>query len=178
MKIYYLFVIFFLFLCIFACKTVDDINDGGNSIKDETADNIDRRTTFVIDEKTINDDDLRMHMKNLFDYIEEIIARGDYGAWYSSLSTAYKNYLNDRTVLKKMSSDSDILNNKGIILKTPKDYFEYVVIEARTREEKVLKFKDFKYIDKNHVKVICQRGENERFQYNFIFEDNCWKLDR
>jgi hypothetical protein len=155
------------------CKTENHIIDDK---KDATEDKVDKRTTFIIDEKKLNDDVLKEHMKNLFNYIEEIIARGDYTAWYNSLSASYKSYLNDGVNLKKMSSDSDILTNKGIILKSPKDYFEYVVIEAR--EGQILKFKDFKFIDLHHVKVIYERYEKERFEYNFIFEDSSWKLDR
>ena len=74
-----------------------------------------------------------------------------------------------------MSKRSDYLANKGIVLQSPEEYFRMVVIEAREGEK--LRFFDYKYIDKAHVKVICV-NDFGKFSYNFVYEDNMWKLDR
>jgi hypothetical protein len=174
LKNFLFFGFFLIVLCsFFMCKSENNVVKDD---KDRTSDKVDQRTVFIIDEKRTNDDDLSLHMKNLFNYIEEFIATGNFNGWYNSLSQKYKNYINDQTNLKKMSVDSDILSNKGITLKSPKDYFEFVVIQSR--EGQILKFKDFKVVDKTHAKVIYERYEKERFEYDFIFENNSWKLDR
>jgi len=118
---------------------------------------------------------LKIHMKTLFNYIENIIAKADYEKWYESISGNYKKFLNDPLNLKKIANSSDYLKNRKIELKSPKDYFEYVVIPSR--ENGLLKFFDCELITKNHVKVICF-DKNEKLIYDFIFEENLWRIDR
>lgn len=142
---------------------------------DETT-KIDKRMQFVIDRDKITEDELKRHMNNLFSAIEEKIATGNFDGWYNSLTKDYKYYLNDPKNLKKMSEDSDFLSNRNIKLASPKDFFLYVVIEAR--RGKSLKFYDYKYIDKFNVKVVCLLDESLKFTYNFKYEDDSWKLDR
>ncbi|MBP7552444.1 MAG: hypothetical protein KA885_03385 [Spirochaetes bacterium] len=140
-----------------------------------TSTTIDERLDFVIDDKTPKDV-LRKYMEDLFNYIEEKISRADFDGWYSSLSKTYISYINNKKDLTKLSTQSDFLANRGIVLQGPKDFFEFVVIQAR--EGKKLKFYDYKYIDKNNVKVICELDQYGKFDYNFVFEDGFWKLDR
>ncbi|MBQ3922898.1 MAG: hypothetical protein II707_06330 [Spirochaetales bacterium] len=134
----------------------------------------DKRLKFTISDN-MSKDALRRHMQNLFSYIEEKISSGDFNVWFGSLTKAYRNYISDNKTLELMSKRSDYLANKGIVLKTPEDYFRMVVIEAREGEK--LRFFDYKYIDKTHVKVICV-NDFGKFSYNFVYEDNMWKLDR
>ena len=63
-----------------------------------------------------------------------------------------------------------------ISLKNSKDFFEYVVIQAR--EGRSLRFVDYQYIDRQHVKVFCELEGLGKFTYNFTFENGSWKLDR
>jgi len=140
-----------------------------------TTTTIDERVDFVIDDKTPKDV-LRKYMEDLFNYIEEKISRADFDGWYSSLSGAYISYINNKKDLTKLSTQSDFLANRGVVLQGPKDFFEFVVIQAR--EGKKLKFYDYKYIDKNNVKVICELDQYGKFDYNFVFENGSWKLDR
>ena len=134
----------------------------------------DKRLKFTISDN-MSKDALRRNMQNLFAYIEEKISAGDFNIWFGSLTKAYRGYISDKKNLEMMSKRSDYLANKGIVLQTPEDYFRMVVIEAREGEK--LRFFDYKYIDKTHVKVICV-NDFGKFSYNFVYEDNLWKLDR
>ncbi|OHD18264.1 MAG: hypothetical protein A2Y34_05855 [Spirochaetes bacterium GWC1_27_15] len=193
-KFFYNFLVALLVIfSIVMCKTTDKNEDTTTTIEITTTttvvvttttvksngvidSKIDQRMVFVIDKDKITEDQLKSFMKNLFTAIEEKIAMGDFDGWYSSISKGYKFYINDPVILKKMSEDSDFLSNRNVKLKTPKDYFEYVVIQAR--QGKSLKFFDYKYIDKFNVKVICILDDSLKFVYNFIYEDGSWKLDR
>jgi len=166
--------IFFVTLFIFCCKSTDP-KDGGDP-KDPKTNSVDERAVFVVDEKKLNDDSLKERIKSLFVSIEEKIAKADFDNWYLSISDNYKKYINDKNELKKMSHQSDFLLNRGITLEGPKDYFLYVVIRAR--EGKILKYHNFEYIDKFHIKVICILDDKNKFDYNFVYEENAWKLDR
>lgn len=118
---------------------------------------------------------LKKHMNDIFNYIENIIAKADYEKWYESISNNYKNFLNDPLNLKNFTNSSDYLKNRKIELKNPKDYFIYVVIPSR--ENGLLKYSDCKLITTNHVKVICF-DKNDKLIYDFIYENNLWRIDR
>jgi len=167
----------FIALAIVGCKTIKEVKETTTTttIKKETDSGVDKRMVFTIDENT-SKEEMKKHMKNLFDSIEERIAKGDFEGWYKSLTSSYQSYINDTKVLQKMSNESDFLYNRGIILKSAKDFFEYVVIQAR--EGRSLRFVDYQYIDKQHVKVFCELEGLGRFTYNFTYEGSSWKLDR
>jgi len=191
----FIFLIFILAL-VAGCKTTDKNDDKKSTtttttttieVKTETTtsttsttttivdSSIDKRLVFSIDENT-SKEDMKKHMHDLFTSIEERIAKGDFEGWYKSLTKSYQNYISDPKILQKMSNDSDFLYNRSIVLKSAKDYFEYVVIQAR--EGRQLVFSDYQYIDKQHVKVFCVLEGLGKFTYNFTYEGNFWKLDR
>lgn len=124
---------------------------------------------------SIDKNELRNKVKEIFLYIEKIILEGNFEKWYQSISNDYKKFLENEANLKQISKTSPYLKNRNIELKTAKDYFIHVV--KASREEGPLKFHDCEMIDKNRVKVICFDKE-DKLIYNFIFEDNIWKIDR
>ena len=73
-----------------------------------------------------------------------------------------------------MSDTADYLKSKNITLKSAKDYFIYVVVSAR--ENLTLKFYGYKYIDEKTIKVYLDEKGN--LYYNFVKENDYWKLDR
>jgi hypothetical protein len=179
-----------IFILLAGCKTTDkkvDKTNGSSSTKkssssfssrsssSQVAILVDKRTVFTIDEKKLATEELKGYIKDLFAAIEEKIAQGDFEGWFVSITKNYRDYISNKDNLKKMSAESSALANSGIMLQDPKDYFLDVVIKARSG--KVLKFNDFKYLDKLHLKVICS-DDKTKFEYSFIYEDNAWKLDR
>ena len=74
-----------------------------------------------------------------------------------------------------ISRGSDYLFNRKIVLESPNDYFNYVIVASR--EGKSLEFIDYEYIDENNIKVISLFDKKEKYVYKFKFEDASWKLD-
>jgi len=154
-------------------KTIEVIEPKKDA-KEDTS--VDQRLVFDI-EKITDKEILLKHMKNLFETIEEKISERDYNGWYSSLSENYKNYIDNKSELEKMSNKSPYLQNKDIILKNSEEFFNYVVIEAR--EGYKLKFKDYERIDNENVNVYSYiEGFDFNYKYKFIYEKGSWKLDR
>lgn len=154
-------------------KTIE-VTEPKKDVKEDTS--VDQRLVFDI-EKITDKEILLKHMKNLFETIEEKISERDYNGWYSSLSENYKNYIDNKSELEKMSNKSPYLQNKGIILKNSEEFFNYVVIEAR--EGYKLKFKDYERIDNENVNVYSYiEGFDFNYKYKFIYEKGSWKLDR
>ena len=106
-------IIVIMVVFIFSCKTVE--KETATTTSTTIKSGVDKRMVFTIDENT-SKEDMKKHMKNLFDSIEERIAKGDFEGWYNSLTVSYQNYINDPKVLKKMSEESDFLYNKNISL--------------------------------------------------------------
>jgi hypothetical protein len=157
----------FILAFAFSCKSTGD-----NTVKFKGND----PTKFVIDEKKINNDELRKNMKSLFELMENYISKGNFEGWYNFLSKNYKIFLNNREKLAMMSDLSDYLYNRKIKLKTPEDYFKYLVVAAR--DGKTLEFLDYEVVNKNSVKVTCLFDKKEKYIYKFVYEDSSWKLDR
>ncbi len=102
-------------------------------VEDEKEDvPVDKRLVFDI-EKITDKEILLTHMKNLFETIEEKISERNYKGWYNSLSANYRNYIDNKSELEKMSNRSPYLQNKGIVLKNSEEFFNYVVVEARAK---------------------------------------------
>lgn len=135
---------------------------------------IDVRMKFELHDN-IDKNLLKKHMEDLFNAIEEKIANGDFNGWYNALSKKYKRHVSDKTNLASISRRSEYLSQKKIVLKSAEDYFRQVVVKAR--EGIPLRFHNYKYIDKNHVKVISVLDGSQEFVYNFINESGYWKLD-
>ncbi len=145
------------------------------NIKEDNVIKIDDRFNFVIDDK-LSKDDLDARIKKLFEAIEEKIATGDFEGWYNALSYKNRKYLSDRTILLNMSKESDYLYSRQITLQSPKDYFLHIVMPSR--KGYTLKYVNYDYIDKNHIKVNCVLDDTVKFGYDFITEEGYWKVDR
>lgn len=158
-KIPYLFLIFILSISCISKKDTKESYDPRKTVINE---NIDRET-------------LREKVREIFLYIENMIAKGNFEKWYESISNNYKKFLENPENLKQIVKNSEYLKNRNIELKNAKDFFLYVV--KASREEGPLKFYDCEPAGKNRVKVICFDKEGKLI-YNFVFEDNLWKIDR
>lgn len=189
-KIY--FLPFFILICIFSCKTQkQDLKTDSVVIKsdkvvtesdkvDVTSDfakngHTDSRFNFIVDD-TVSVDHLSELVMSLFGAIEEKIATGDFDGWYAALSYKYRKYISDKSTLLSMSKESDYLYSRNVVLESPKDYFLHIVVPSR--QGMSLKYLDYDYIDKNHIKVNCVLDGTLKFVYDFTYENGSWKVDK
>ncbi len=103
--------------------------------------------------------------------LNEIIKARDYEKWKTYLTKKYIERMSDPEFLKKLS-ESPILKQNGIVLKSLKDYFIYVVVPSRAdaRLDKI------EIIDKDHVKAITIINNNPTILYWLERVDNQWKV--
>ncbi len=159
-----LLYLFLFFVFIISCKSTQ-----------ETKIQKDDPTKYVIDKNNIKKDELKEVMKALFELIEKNIADANFQGWYDFLSKDYKNFLNNKEELLRLSKISDYLKNREIILTGPRDYFKHVIIASR--EGKSLEFVNYDYINDKYVKVISLFDKKEKYVYKFKVEGDSWKLD-
>jgi hypothetical protein len=162
-------LVFVSILVVFVvCKTTEKAVKQDN-LSDEII-------TKEIDKDKLSDQELRDTIEALFNALERRIAQSNFESWFSSISRSYKYYLSDPNNLDRIGRESDFLFNRNIKLKGARDYFMYVVVQSR--EGRSLKYDGFDYIDKYHIKVFCEFDKNDKFVYDFIYEDDSWKIDR
>lgn len=141
-------------------------------VKDEPK--VDSRLKFKLEE--VSNDELNAKICGLFETIEEKIIAEDFDGWYNSLSGNYRSFIEDPDELLKMSRKSGYLKRKKIVLRSAKDYFDYIVIPSR--EGIALKYVNFQRIDEKNIKVNCMLDGNTNFVYDFVYENESWKLDK
>ena len=136
--------------------------------------NVDSRLKFKLEE--VSTDELNSKIRGLFETIEEKIISEDFNGWYNSLSSNYCAFIENPDELLRMSKKSAYLKRKKIVLRTAKDYFDYIVIPSR--EGIALKYVNFQQINEKNIKVNCMLDGNANFVYDFVYENDSWKLDK
>jgi len=91
------------------------------------------------------------------------IREGNFDAWKKSLSDEYFAEISSRENLKRLSEQPGMKTRK-IVLKTPQDYFEYVVVPSRAD----LHVDEIEFISENRVKAFTittnKAGEEQRLR--------------
>jgi len=125
-------------------------------------------------------------VKTLIDDLNRIIRARNYNAWLGYLADSYfakisseaflaetteELYKRDQMVATNLGRDPKKVSKK--ILRTPRDYFDSVVVPSRSND----RMDDIGYISENHVKAytIDTRG-NRLILYDLELIDNKWMI--
>ena len=103
--------------------------------------------------------------------LTRIISAGDYTAWKGYLSGDYVTTSSSPDFLAAVSN-SGVLKQKGIVLKTLRDYFENVVVRSRVQAT----LDDIIFVDANHVKAVTEIQGSTVILYYLEREDGRWKV--
>jgi hypothetical protein len=112
-------------------------------------------------------------------FIEEqnqIIRNKNFDAWKRSLSNEYFTRISSEENLKEIS-ELPAMKTRRIVLKTPQDYFEYVVVPSRAE----LRVDEIEFISANRVKAFTittnKAGEELRLRlYDLEKINNSWTI--
>jgi len=92
-----------------------------------------------------------------------LIREGNFDEWRKSLSDEYFAEISSKENLKQLSQQPGMKTRK-IVLKTPQDYFEYVVVPSRAD----LHVDEIEFISENRVKAFTmitnKAGEEQRLR--------------
>jgi hypothetical protein len=108
--------------------------------------------------------------------VNGIIQKKDYEGWKSNLSEALFREISSPKNLQSMS-DQPAMKMQKIVLKTPQDYFNYVVVPSRANST----VDEIEFISQNVVKAYTIRTtkENEEVRlrlYELEKTGNTWKI--
>jgi hypothetical protein len=110
-------------------------------------------------------------VKQVIDALTSLINARDYDGWVSYLTEDYIARTSDPSFLDQ-TSHSGVLQKSGIVLRSLRDYFEYVVVSSRIQAT----LKDINFVDKTHVKALTIIDGNPVILYYLVREDSRWKV--
>jgi hypothetical protein len=104
--------------------------------------------------------------------LNKTIKAKDFDTWTKRLTPSYLKETGSADFLKR-TSESPILRNDKIVLKSLKDYFLAVVVPSRSN----VKLDTIDFVDQTHVKAITLIQGNPVLLYWLVKDADGWKID-
>ncbi len=104
--------------------------------------------------------------------LNQIIAEESFDRWRSFLTTSYRNTFSDPRVLEE-NSQSAVLQNRNITLRSLEDYFRFVVVPSRAN----VRLDDIVFINESTVEAIMVIQGERYLIYNLTKSNDRWKID-
>jgi hypothetical protein len=116
-------------------------------------------------------------VKRFIGNLNDIISKKNYNAWKATLSQNYFKEISSSQFLKQVS-DSPAMKTRNIVLRTPEDYFDNVVVPSRADS----RVDDIEFIEINRVQAFSilknsRTGEEQRLVlYDLEKVNNSWLI--
>ncbi len=110
-------------------------------------------------------------VEDVVEALNRIIAADDYAQWLTYLTPEYIRVTGSPAFLED-ASRSPVLSQKGIVLKTLRDYFDDVVVCSRARAG----LDSLDFIDARHVKALTKMGKSVVILYYLVRDTDSWKV--
>jgi hypothetical protein len=108
---------------------------------------------------------------SLINELNDIIRNRDYINWLDCLSDDYKTSKNDPLFLSELSNQPTLVTQK-IVLKSMKDYFEYVIVPSRLQS----KLDKIVFVSEDRVKALSTLYGKSVILYNLVKVNGKWKI--
>jgi hypothetical protein len=116
-------------------------------------------------------------IQELIEEINRIIRAKDYNKWVSYLAEDFIEIINSQDYLTQLSEISGGLKSRNIVLKTPQDYFTYVVIPSRENVRVDPRLDDIEFLSHNRVKAFTINARKQRLRlFEFVRIGDNWKI--
>ncbi|GHV47656.1 hypothetical protein AGMMS49546_37490 [Spirochaetia bacterium] len=113
----------------------------------------------------------KLDVQRFVEKMNGIIRARDYDGWVANLGEDYFKEKNSEEYLARISEMPN-LKSRGIVLKTARAYFTYVVVAAGARD----RADDIEFISERRVKAFSiRKGQRVRL-YDLEFENGAWKI--
>jgi hypothetical protein len=116
-------------------------------------------------------------MQEFIEEINRVIREKDYNKWVSYLAEDFIRIINSQDYLTELSQTSGGLKSRNIVLKTPQDYFTYVVVPSRENVRVDPRLDDIEFLSHNRVKAFTINARKQRLRlFEFVRIGNSWKI--
>jgi hypothetical protein len=118
----------------------------------------------------------KIEVQHFIEELNRIIRNKNYTAWKAELSPSFFAEISSRQFLQQVS-ETDAMKNRGIVLRTPEDYFINVVVPSRANS----RVDDIEFVSQNRVKaytVMTNRdGQPQRLRlYELEYIEKIWRI--
>jgi hypothetical protein len=130
--------------------------------------------SITLEEKETTMEEMRL----LIDEINRVIRARDYDGWFSYLADDFVAVINSPSYLTQLSESSRQLRSQNIVLKTPRDYFTYVVVASRENVRVDASLDDIEFLSHNRVKAytVNTRSRQRLRLFEFVKAGGAWKI--
>ncbi|MCL2800984.1 MAG: hypothetical protein FWD28_04420 [Treponema sp.] len=158
-------------LCLFVSCGTGSGTQGSSGSSGRRNDVFDPRSVSQAHYNTTRDE-----VQQFINRLNEIIRSRNYQAWRDCLSPDYFAEISSPENLREISNQP-AMRTRRIVLRTPQDYFEYVVVPSRAD----LRVDDIEFISMNRVKAFTvttnRAGEEQRLRlYDLEKIGNSWTI--
>jgi hypothetical protein len=116
-------------------------------------------------------------IQELIEEINRVIRAKDYNKWLGYLAEDFIRIINSQDYLTKLSETSGGLKSRHIVLKTPRDYFTYVVVPSRENIRVDPRLDDIEFLSHDRVKAVTINARKERLRlFEFVRIGGNWKI--
>jgi hypothetical protein len=115
-------------------------------------------------------------VRHFINDLNHVIGSRNYNSWRAALSDGYFNEISSQEYLQQLS-EQPAMKTRRIVLRTPQDYFTYVVVPSRANS----RVDAIEFINRNRVKAFTvttnRAGEVQRLRlYDLEKIGNTWKI--
>jgi hypothetical protein len=111
-------------------------------------------------------------IKSIIEKLNRIIHNREYKNWLNYLTDNYVKQTSRPEYLRRWQKDPR-LQQKNIVLRTLKDYFDYVVVPTRSEA----KLDEIEFRDDTHVYAYTVFQAKKYLLYNLVKTEKGWKID-
>jgi hypothetical protein len=116
-------------------------------------------------------------MRLLIAEINRVIRAKDYERWVAYLAEDFITAINSPDYLAQLSESSRQLKGQNIVLRTPQDYFTYVVVASRENIRVDASLDDIEFLSHNRVKAFTLNARKQRLRlFEFVKAGDAWKI--
>ena len=115
-------------------------------------------------------------VRHFINDLNHVISSRNYNLWRAALSDDYFNGISSQEYLQQLS-EQPAMKTRRIVLRTPEDYFLYVVVPSRANS----RVDAIEFVNRNRVKAftvtVNRAGEEQRLRlYDLEKIGNTWKI--
>jgi hypothetical protein len=159
-----------LVMLLVGCITDNGNDNGSNNVDNgQNGDPTDNGEKFVVTQEVYTQ--TFDEIGDLITRLNKIIATTNYADWKKHLSQSYVKQFSDPAVLKEYS-ETPILKENKIVLKSLYDYFMWVVVPSRSN----VRLDEIVFLDENRVIAYMIIENKKTILYQLEKIDGKWKI--
>ena len=172
-RIFYIFFTSFLIIAFTSCSSNEPIKQVEQTEQTVQIEQI----SHSVNNQNVTDEVYNKTFFDIQEFIEKlntIIGNLNFTEWRTHLTQDYIIFYSNSENLRQISESSTTLKRHRIVLRTLRDYFEYVVAPSRSE----VRLDSIAFVDDNNVMAYMIIDGEPFVIYNLVKINNNWKVEK